>query len=48
MIEKRKKYNSKCVSCDRYTHNVMNCPRIHFIKKEGSKIVQKIQLDRFI
>jgi len=39
MILKNRKYTNKCLSCDRYTHNVINCPRIHFVRKN----IQKLQ-----
>ncbi len=38
MILKNRKYTNKCLSCDRYTHNVVNCPRIHFIRKNIHKL----------
>jgi len=48
MIEKNKKHDSKCLSCHRYRHNVIDCPRIHFVKKDIRKlIVQKEDLGRF-
>jgi hypothetical protein len=40
-IEKKKKFLSKCLSCGRYTHNVLDCPRIHLVKKKTSKIAIK-------
>ena len=48
MIEKNKPFENKCISCGRYTHNVINCPRIHLVKKEGYKIVQqRNELNKF-
>ena len=48
MVEKNNLFSNKCISCGRYTHNVMNCPRIHLVKKDGYKIMQqKIQLRRY-
>ena len=48
MIEKHKLFENKCVSCGRYTHNVIDCPRIHLVKKDGYKIAQqKLELDKF-
>lgn len=38
MILKNRKYTNKCLSCDRYTHNVINCPRIHFVRKNIKKL----------
>lgn len=40
MIEKNRKFLNKCLSCDRYTHNVLSCPRIHFIPKDAVKIIR--------
>lgn len=31
----------KCISCDRYTHNVINCPRIHFIRSDIKKLAEQ-------
>ena len=48
MIEKHKLFENKCVSCGRYTHNVIDCPRIHLIKNDAYKIVQqKMKFDKF-
>jgi hypothetical protein len=47
-IEKNKHYENKCISCGRYTHNAINCPRIHIVKKDAFKIVQqRIQLSKY-
>jgi hypothetical protein len=49
MIEKGRKFTPKCISCDRYTHNVINCPRIHFVRKDIKKLaVQSQHLDHFV
>lgn len=40
-IEKNRKFIHKCISCDRYTHNVINCPRIHFVRKDIVKLAQQ-------
>lgn len=48
MLEKKRMFEAKCVSCGRYTHNAINCPRIHLVKKEGYKIIaQRKKLDRY-
>ena len=39
LIENKKKFVQKCLSCDRYTHNVIDCPRIHFIRKDVLSMV---------
>ena len=41
MIGKNRKYMHKCISCDRYTHNVINCPRIHFIRSDINNLAQQ-------
>lgn len=41
MIEKNRKYMPKCISCDRYTHNAINCPRIHFTRSDIKKLAQQ-------
>jgi len=49
MIEKDRKYVPKCLSCDRYTHNVINCPRIHFVRKDIKKVaLQNKQLNSYV
>jgi hypothetical protein len=49
MIEKNRKYEHKCISCDRYTHNVINCPRIHFVRKDIKKLAHQYRhLRRYI
>jgi hypothetical protein len=40
-IEKKKEFLNKCVACDRFTHNVIACPRIHFIPNSANYIVMK-------
>lgn len=42
-------FYNKCISCGRFTHNVINCPRIHFVKKDGYKLAKfKVNLDKYI
>lgn len=41
MIHKNRKFIHKCISCDRYTHNAINCPRIHFIHKDIKILIQQ-------
>lgn len=41
MTEKGRKLVPKCLSCDRYTHNVVHCPRIHFVRKDIRKLVSQ-------
>ena len=41
MLEKNKKFENKCISCKRYTHNAIDCPRIHLVKKDAFKIIQQ-------
>lgn len=38
MTDKNRKFIHKCISCDRYSHNVINCPRIHFIRRDIKKL----------
>ena len=51
MIEKSKNkyFEKKCISCGRYTHNVIDCDRIHLVKKSLSKVAKdKVErLDKF-
>lgn len=41
LIESKKKYLQKCLSCDRYSHNVMECPRIHYIHRNVVSMVKQ-------
>jgi len=43
LIESKKKYVHKCMSCDRYTHNVINCPRIHYIRRDVVSMANQIK-----
>lgn len=48
LIESKKKYVQKCLSCDRYTHNVIDCPRIHFIRRDvTSMVLQGKRMDKY-
>lgn len=40
-MENRKKYVQKCLSCDRYSHNAIDCPRIHFIRRDLMSITRQ-------
>jgi hypothetical protein len=40
-MDKNHKFIHKCISCDRYSHNVINCPRIHFIRKDIMKLAKQ-------
>lgn len=41
MIYKNRRFVNKCISCDRYTHNVIHCPRIHFVRKDIKKLAHQ-------
>ena len=48
LIENKKKYVQICLSCGRYTHNVIDCPRIHFIRREVCSIIKdQKNIERF-
>ena len=34
LIEKKKIFENKCLGCEKLSHNVMNCPRLHFVPKK--------------
>lgn len=49
MIEKNRKFVPKCISCDTMTHNVVNCSRIHFVRKDVKKLALQNQgLETFL
>ena len=41
LLEQKKKHLQKCLSCDRYTHNVIECPRIHYVRKNVTSLVKQ-------
>ena len=41
LIEKGKKYDNTCLGCGKVSHNVINCPRLHFIPKRINFILEK-------
>ena len=43
MIENRRQYIQKCLSCDRYTHNAIDCPRIHLIRKDPMLLMKRFR-----
>lgn len=41
LTQKNRQYINKCISCDRYTHSVVDCPRIHFVRRDAKKLAQQ-------
>ena len=48
LIENKREYINKCLSCKRFTHNVMECPRIHLKPRGILKILLHERKDEFL
>lgn len=43
LIEKDRKYENSCLGCGQLSHNIINCPRLHFIPRSAKKIINRRQ-----
>lgn len=48
LIEKKREFINKCLSCKRFTHNVMECPRIHLKPRGILKILLHEKKEEFL
>jgi hypothetical protein len=42
-MEKDRKYENSCLGCGKLSHNIINCPRLHFIPRSAKKIINRRQ-----